>query len=61
MGAPMILSCYRVFSTTISCDFLPLTVISDHLRVISDIFVKLSQENIAEEKESIIGALWNWL
>ena len=32
------------FSSTLSCDFQFLTVISDHLRVISDVFVMLSQE-----------------
>ena len=44
------------FSSTLSNDFQPLTVISDDLRVISDVFVTLSQEKyIVEEIELIMG------
>ena len=44
-------------STTLCSDFQPLTVISDELRVVSDVFVKLSQmKNIVEEIKSIVGA-----
>ena len=45
-------------SSTLSCDFWPLTVISDDLRVMSDVFVKLSQvkKSIVEEIELIMGA-----
>ena len=53
-----VLMIYRIYiSSTPSCDFRPLVVISDDLRVISDVFVNLSQEkNIVEEIESIMGA-----
>ena len=45
------------FSSMLSCDFRPLTIISDYLRSISDVFVKLSpKKNIVEEIESIMGA-----
>ena len=45
------------FSSTLSCDFRPLTMISDDLRLTSDVFVKLSLEkNIVEEIELIMGA-----
>ena len=41
-----------MFPSTLSCNFRPLIMISDDLRVISDVFVKLSQEkNIVEEME----------
>ena len=45
-------------SSTLNCDFWPLTVISDDLRVMSDVFVKLSQvkKSIVEEIELIMGA-----
>ena len=44
-------------SSTPCCDFWPLTVISDDLSMISDVFVKLSQKkNIVEKIESIKGA-----
>ena len=33
----------KAFSSTLRCDFWPLSVISDDSRVISDVFVKLSQ------------------
>ena len=38
------------FSSTLSCDFRSLTVISDDLRVISHVFVKLSQEKTLWKK-----------
>ena len=54
--SPVCLSLLPI-SSTLSCDFQPLTTISDDLRVISDVFVKLSQEkNIVKEIESMMGA-----
>ena len=47
---------WQAISSTLSCDFRPLTMISNDLRVISDVFVKLSQgKNIVEEIELIMG------
>ena len=44
-------------SSTLSCDFQPLTIISNDLSVISGVFVKLSQKKIiVEAVESIMGA-----
>ena len=45
-------------STTLSCDFRPLTVISDDLTMISNVFVKLSQpKKNVEEIESILDGV----
>ena len=43
--------CQEDVSPTLSCDFRHLTLISDDLRVIPDVFVKLSQEKNVEEIE----------
>ena len=47
---------WQAISSTLSCDFRPLTMISNDLRVISDVFMKWSQgKNIVEEIELIMG------
>ena len=52
---------FKLVSSTLSCDLGPLTVISEDLRVISFVFVKLSQgKKIVEEIKSSMGCeFWN--
>ena len=46
-----LIRCKFIISSTLSCDFRPRTVISDDLKEIYDVFVKLSQKEI----ESTMG------
>ena len=47
---PVLLSYYNAISSILSCDFRPPIVISDYLRVISNVFVRLSQEKTLWKK-----------